>query len=300
MRLLAWIAAGMVALSSAACGSAQAIRASDLEQRAQAFVDDALTRIQDRYPGCRPGSGAATPAFGRVKGAPSAWLVGLIGVLRRPQTSEEAAFASAVTARSRFFPFVGDRLYADATRLVAVDDGPRFAITVAQSVPNSMSTAIPYDRCTALRERELRRRLRDASKQLRRRAFAMDRDLARHGRPGPTPPDAIGLAGADSDELRAGGPMRAAWFKRDGLLGIAPVGGHTVVFGLVPDGVATVRVDVGKLQRRAAVHDNTFSVSLARAIDQGVPDRVRWLNSAGVQVNAFEPSVAYSDFARPS
>jgi len=143
MRLSPLAAACLAALSLAACGSVEAGGASDLEQRAQAVVDDAMERTQMRYPGCQPGSGAARPTFGRADGAPSAWLSGLIGVLRRPQTSEEAAFATTVTAGSRFFPYVGDRIYAGATRLVTLDDGARFAITLAQSVPNSTSTAIP-------------------------------------------------------------------------------------------------------------------------------------------------------------
>jgi len=91
--------------------------------------------------------------------------------------------------------------------------------------------------------------------------------------------------------------VSATWFRAEGLWSIGPLSHPTVVFGLVPDGVASVRVALGDSKQQAAVHDNTFSITLAHPTDS-VPDRIVWLNAAGETTNAFQPGVAYAGFER--
>ena len=91
--------------------------------------------------------------------------------------------------------------------------------------------------------RELRRLLAGSSARVRQRALTINASFELTAPPLRTPPDAIGLAAADQSGLRAGGPLAASWFFEDGLWGLGPSGDGRALFGLVPDGVATVRVE---------------------------------------------------------
>ena len=220
-------------------------------------------------------------------------------MLRRPQTGEEAAFSAQITGRSPFFPLVGDRLYAASTRLIDVGRGRRFALTVARSTPDSWATAVDYERCVALRHRELRRLLAGSQASVRQRALTIDAEYP--PRPLPTPPDAIGLAAVDESQLRTGGPLAARWFFEDGLWGLGPSGDGSAVFGLVPDGVATVRAEFGEQRAQARVRENVFFIATSLPLERTVPERLVWLDGDGaaIRIVATETSRLTSPEAEP-
>ena len=292
--LIAAVAA--LGLSVSGCGAAAS--ADDVEQRAQDLVGQAFDQTHMKHPGCQPGSGAPRPSHGRADGAPSRWLVEHVGVLRRPQRGEEARFSAKVTGRSPFFPLVGDRLYAAATRLIDIDGGRRFALTVARSTPNSLSTAADHDTCLALRQRELRRLLAGSPARVRQRALTINASFELTARPLPTPPDAIGLAAVDQSGLRAGGPIAASWFFEDGLWGLGPSSDGSAVFGLVPDNVATVRAEFGQRRAQARVRENVFFMATSLPMDRAVPERLVWLDGDGAAIKIVATHVVSSDFAR--
>jgi hypothetical protein len=242
----------------------------------------------------------ASSTFEHVADTPPTWLTVQLGVLRRPQTAEEGAFSAQITdATSRFFPFDGDRLYAQATRLVTFEDGTQLAITVAQAVSNGTAYVLPYDTCTRIRRRVLARLLSDEPAAVRRRARALEADEARHSRPGPTPPHTIGVASVNGESIRAGGPTTESWFEDEGAWSASPIGRRTAVVGIVPDGVANVRLHFDKQSQRIAVRDNLFTDVIKRPIDRAFPDRLIWETADGAAIKSIIPDVAYADFARP-
>ncbi|WP_157592019.1 hypothetical protein [Solirubrobacter soli] len=222
-------------------------------------------------------------------------------MLNRPQTSEEAAFSAQIkNLTSPFFPLVGDRLYAQATRLVDYGDGVRLAITVATTVRNSTAYALPYETCTRIRRRVLARLLRDQPALVRRRARALEADQTRRDRPRRTSFDTtIGLARLDGQPIRVGGPTTTAWFDAEGAWMAWPVNNRTAVIGLVPDGVATVHVRSNGGTVKAEVRDNIFMSLIDLPIDRSVPDRLTWTDLNGSEINTITPRVVYSDFERP-
>jgi hypothetical protein len=289
------------AVLSAGCASTDVGEASGASRRADELVARAWNESQERHPGCQPGSGASRPTLEHVADAPPAWLTDRLAVLRRRQTAEEAAFSAEITdVSSPFFPLVGDRLYAEATRLVDFGDGARLAITVAQTARNSTAYAVPYDTCTRIRRRILSGLLRKQPAAVRRRARALEAEQARDGRPGPTPYDTtIGVARVDGRSIRAGGPTTASWFDDTGAWVAWPVEDGTAVIGIVPDGVAGVHLRSNRRGLKVVVHDNLFLALVPRPIDRAFPDRITWTSATGVAINTITPDPLYSDFARP-
>ena len=253
----------MKAIASALVAAAFA--APPPEREVFRLYDRALSGVYRADPSCRPPSPFDhRPSF--TDEAPSAALLGTLGVLRRPQAPEERIETDA------FGPLPAERIYRNHTRVVHVN-GREHVI-----VPAEKRRRDPWPaRCLAQLRRRFRASLAGGSVRFRRFALRkLERIIRTEITTDEEPPrDGVFLFERRADRFHGGGGVTAAFIRRYGMLGSHQEGRKpSVVSGLIPDGVTTVtftypRIDPPRRFRRALtltvpVQDNLVSFAVGR------------------------------------
>jgi len=231
--------------------SPAAAREMKLQLEAMPLLNRATRHVNATVAGCKspkPQRKQLPP----IHGAPVAGTLRVLSPLRRPATASDSPPRIArLFARQGF---ASARIYVDATRNITAPDGARFTLMIGRGVPTDFTRS---SRCFDADHAYLLKLLRDKRASLRKAALKeFDRwrtDPVRH-RPKPRAAmDQIflfqphgGGGGLDIGRFRERGVFKSG---TEGLVigGGKPIPHSTTVYGLVPDGVATVTLEYGKV-----------------------------------------------------
>jgi hypothetical protein len=211
-----------------------------------------------------------------------------LGILRRPQTAEEA---SPPPARAGL-PGAPDlaEIRGRATRRVQLPDGSLATIYVVTLTDPSPPVAQQRS-CLADVRAEANKLLRGRSARVRRDTMKLLRTRARDITAPHAPAEAlfltVRLAGSDSVGGTGGGFDPAVFSDRGIILG--SFGGNRSHFHtLVPDGVASVRMTGPGIDATTAVTENIAAITLARRGEFPRDTTMTWLGPDGTELKRYE------------
>jgi hypothetical protein len=268
-----------------------AARRIKVNREATNILNAASLTVRGTVKGCAL-KGSLGP-HGETHDAPSPDFVNAIAALRRPATPEELNPGSGVEA------ILPGETYADYRRNVTTADGHPLTIVLgrraAQAVP-----PLPA-KCLDAQHAEILKHLEGKPGAVRAKTLQIFADFRKAQQ------NAAKDAGKEVDGVylfqkgAGGGGVDFAFFEKHGAFG--SVGGDetSTVNGLVPDGVATVKLTYAKVVPRGpdykptvypsavtltlAVQENVVSATVPRSAPDAIDYRMIWLDAAGNVVN---------------
>lgn len=222
----------------------------------------ALSAVQNDDPDCRPFhvGGAGTPVS---EGTPSAYMLSLLGVLRRPGTPADR-LPAPFNRPGKLLPPIGfaRQVYIRYVRLARVVNGISYYIVPAAQVGPIAPPASVLNRCYSEEIQALKSRLRNASASVRASTLNVGaRVFAQVRANGAVRRAAEGVVVLEWQPGGGGGGpgSSAQTIARQGSLGID----NSAIYGVVPSGVAKVTVEWpagGKGQNRQPPESTTADV----------------------------------------
>ena len=287
--LLGLLIAGALAVGGIALAHSGALSRHKVEQQAVRLYNEANHQAS-RRPECKL---PPPPPMTISHGSPSAALLSILGILRRPATPEDALPSQGVD-----LPFVQD-VFVDYVRVAHAADGREYYIVPAGDARAGLP--VESHACLSTFHRTLLRVLRGKPARVRRRALHFYAERARNDRRVATrgPQEGVFMFARGPHGLGSGGGgADAAFLETHGMFGSSGQrDGSSVVSGLVPDGVATVtstfqRVYSRGLGHRPAVYpsvirrtdpvqDNVVSFAVARSAEDALASRMVWRAADG-------------------
>ena len=232
----------------------------------------------------------------------------MIVALRRPATADDAfpeirrpdTGAVVPITSSPLFTGLGD-VYIDFVRALTSVDGHHFWVIASR--PNEPYAPPLSNACLAALRAELVKRSRHAAPQVRAYAFKSlglrRRQIQRTLPTGQTPEDRLTLFEVGAAGFHSAGISSVSWFRTHAGYGTTGSRGEDAVMtGLVPDGVASVKlyfprvIDRGKdlkptvfpsaVTVTAPIKDNVLDVKIpGRDVFDAIPARTTWLDATG-------------------
>jgi hypothetical protein len=261
---------------------AQASKPKSDERRAVDLINRASGGVM-RTKACAP----EPPRSTVTHDPPSAELLAMLGILRRPATPDDAPAADALT----FLP--ASDVYVDYIRVAHAANGRTYWIVAARD-------ALHFDPipqfCLHRIHQRLRRLSRAETPRVRRRARYFYNQMVRNNRrlAHRKPQEGVFVFERSGDGVRGGGGGAGLSFLRErGQFGTSGTNDRSaVVSGLIPDGVATVTSTFGTTYSRGSgrkprryakpitrtdpVQDNIVSFEVARSAEDAFPDKMVW------------------------
>jgi hypothetical protein len=249
---------------------------STRQQRVTVLLNRAIDRTYRARPACRPPN-----PFRRevtfTDDPPRQASLDAFAILRRPGTPAERAAADAIG------DLPAEGLYRNHVRFARSSSGRRLTVVVARDT--SFYEPRAPECVTELRgqARRVLRRAREDAKT--RRAFRRGLEqVIRDEWTAPAAPEEDGFF-IFSGGGGGGGTGLSDVLRRGTFLGSGGTGRPTTFSGLVPDGVARVRVVFGGgVVRTVSVRDNVISLRVRRGIAFAFPRRMVWLAADGSRV----------------
>ena len=249
---------------------------SQRQLRVTVLLNRAIDRTYRARPACKPPN-----PFQRdvtfTDDPPRQATLDAFAILRRPGTAEERAAAEKI----RDLPAEG--VYRNHVRFARSASGRRITVVVARDTSFYEPRA---PECVTELRRQARRVLRRAHEDGKtRRAFRRGLEqVIRDEWTAPAAPEEDGVfvfAGGGG----GGGTGLADVLRRGALIGSGGTGRPTTFDGLVPDGVARVRVVFGGgKERTVAVRENVISLRVRLRARFAFPRRMVWLAADGSRV----------------
>lgn len=265
-----------------------------LERKALDIINAAMRHVRGTVAGCDIRS-ALEGGHTETHDAPSADFLNSIAALRRPATPDELTGGPGVQA------ILPGATYVDYRRNVTAADGRTLTIVLGRRV---VKPYIVPAKCLDAEHTEILRHLKGKPHTLRSatlKEFGQIRtgQEANASQPASgSPVDGVYLF----HEGGGGGGADFAYFKKHGIFGSS--GGdsnHATIDGLVPDGVATVKLIYPKVIPRGPdykptvypsavtltlpVQENVVSASIPRSAPDAFARRMIWLDAAGNVLN---------------
>jgi hypothetical protein len=268
--------------------AAQRIR---VERAATDILNAASTTVRTRVRGC-----AIKPGFDgthtTTHDAPSPDFVNAIAALRRPATPAELAPADGVEA------VLPGTTYADYRRNVTTASGHPLTIVLGRR--KAVSVVFPA-RCLDAEHAEILKHLKGKPGAVRAKTLSIFANFRKGQEAGArTPAKTVDGVYLFSDHAGGGG-ADFAYFKKHGAFGSIGGNDSATVNGLVPDGVATVKLIYAKVLSRGAdykptvypsavtltlpVQENVVSTTVPRSAPDALSYRMIWLDAAGRVIN---------------
>ncbi|HEX6715274.1 MAG TPA: hypothetical protein VF066_17925 [Thermoleophilaceae bacterium] len=285
MRAAIFVATALLA----AALPAQASKPKTAEERAVDLINRASAQA-NRTPACPQSRRIPESTFNHDP--PSAGLMNLLGILRRPATAED----KPPEDRFRFLP--GSDIDVDYIRVAHAADGRQYWIVPARDALHF--DPMPQSCLRAIHGR-LRKLSRGKPERVRRLALrfynsmvASNRRLARRG-----PREGVFVFEKRGDGVSGGGGGGGLRFLREyGQFGTSGIDNRSAhVNGLIPDGVATVTSTFGAVYSRGPrrkprrypkpitrtdpVQDNMVSFDVARSAENAFPSKMVWRDADG-------------------
>jgi hypothetical protein len=243
------------------------------QERVTVLLNRAIDRTYRVRPACRPPN-----PFQRevtfTDDPPRQASLDAFAILRRPGTAAERAAADDVS------DLPAEDVYRNHVRFARSASGRRITVVVARDT--SFYEPRPPECVTELRaqaRRVLRRAHEDA--KTRRAVRRGLEQVIRHEWTAPAAPEEDGFF-VFSGGGGGGGTGLSDVLRRGTFLGSGGTGRPTTFSGLVPDGVARVRVAFrGGPVRTVVVRDNVISLRVRRRTAFGFPSRMVWLAADG-------------------
>jgi hypothetical protein len=270
-----------------------AARHIDLERQAIDIINAATRHVRGTVSGC-----AIRSAFDGRRGithdAPSQDFLNAIAALRRPGTPDELNATNGEPAA-----LLPGETYVDYRRDVTTAGGRTLTIVMGRSVRPAY---VEPQKCLDAEHAEILRHLRGKPHALRSvtlQEYGHLRAGVEQANAQPrTPTDGVYLF----HDGGGGGGVDFAYFKQHGVFGSSGGGADSAtVDGLVPDGVATVKLIYPKVVSRGRyykpkvfpsaitltlpVKDNVVSAQVARSAPDALANRMIWLDAAGNVLN---------------
>jgi hypothetical protein len=241
----------------------------------------ALNAIQSRQPECSLGGRpSATPAT-ISNGTPSAYMLSVLGVLRRPATAADRLPPPFYKQGRPLFPFAARQVYVRYVRLARVVNGVSYYIIPAAQVGPFPPPAALMNRCYAEEMQALRNRLGNVSSSLRAATLSAGAKVfgqIRSSRLDHRVTQGVFDLEWQGREGGGGGGVSAQTIEQQGSLG----GTGSVDYGIVPSGVATVTLEWpagGKTD--AKVVGNVFVASIPGGGSDSPPPKMIWRAANG-------------------
>lgn len=263
----------------------------EVERAATDILNAALKTVRGTVRGCAVKSDFPGP-HSTTHDAPSPDFVNAIAALRRPATPAELAPASGVEA------ILPGETYVDYRRNVTTADGHPLTIVLGR---RKAVAAVYPDRCLDAEHAEILKHLKGKPGAVRAKTLAIFANFRKGQKAGARAPgktvDGVYLF----QQGGGGGGADFAFFKRHGAFGSVGGSDHSTLNGLVPDGVATVKLSYAKVVPRGPdykptvypsavtltlpVQENVVSTSVPRSAPDALDFRMVWLDAAGNVLN---------------
>ena len=261
------------------------------------LINQADNQVRRARPACRYDERLPKPAYS--DGTPSDELLDTLGVLRRPQTAEEARIA-----RSRPTRIPAKGIYRRYVRVVHSANGRTFLILPAR---NTGVFRKRPDRCLVARKRRFSALIADRPASFRRAARRVLARATRQERRADVrgPSEGVFVFDKGPNIVVGGGGLGASQIRRTGMFMSSSRGGRrSVLSGLVPDPVASLtavfprRVSRGPgrppkryartVRRTIAVQENVVSLTVPRPAQDAFPTRMIWRDEDGEVVRTVD------------
>jgi len=248
-------------------------------RRARAYLDATIETMLKRDPACRLGAPPNPAGATLSDGSPSATMLSVLGVLRRPATAADGLPGSLTRARRFILTRGATSVYVRYIRRARVVDGVSYYVIPAAGVRRP---AFP-GRCFGEEMQTLRREVSRAPAQMRlitlnlgARRFSVEQALGARER---------GHEGVFELEWQStgggggGGGISPSMLARHGMLG----SDGDVLHGIEPSGVARVTLEWPAQGRRVttAVVNNVFVVRVPGAGGGNFPPVMVWRAANG-------------------
>jgi hypothetical protein len=274
-------------------------------------VGRGTAEVRRRWPRCDDDSPGEPGRL--VDGPIPTDLAGSLGVLRRAQTPEEAALAGSRT--DDLMPFAPGDVLTSSLRIVrTLADGRQVRVFIARDAPRPAPRRAV---CRARELREVRSRARDLPPQARRAALRLIRAIHESERAVAVAPPESGVYLATTGTTSTSGPTLAGSsldrLRSAGLWSVVERDEHTLLVGLMPDGVARVEVVLARgrspFSERAyptaqrvsgAVVDNVVAIPVQRAPSDAWMTRQVWRAPDGSEIPVARPRQEFVIFTPES
>jgi len=280
-RALVAVAAGLVLTGGVAAGAT--LLNPDADRAAAQRAVDHGTSAAGRLPVCAMRRNHAAPR--KIPGPPNAAVLSQLGVFRRPATAADRPPSGF--ARS---PLLGPVLLKDTVRVAHADDGTRVVLFITRGTGN-LGPTDPVG-CALAAQAAARKAAASESDAVRARVEAMMSKRLERVRDivsGVTDQLNFMQFAANGRTMAGGGTyITRGKIPASTSYSVGSRNGRRTVniFGLVPDGITTVRaIDRGgPADRRVApvtvtVHDNIYSLIASRRMGPRIT--LAWRNAAG-------------------
>lgn len=268
--------------------AAQRIR---VNREATNIFNAAMKTVRATVKGCAL-KGSVGP-HGETHDAPSPDFVNAIAALRRPATPEELAPADGGPS------IPPGETYADYRRNVTAADGHPLTIVLARRAVQAIPP-LPA-RCLDAQHAQILKHLKGKPGAVRAKTLQVFADFRKAQESAAKDPrkqvDGVYLF----QKGAGGGGADFAYFKKHGAFGSVGGTDSSTVNGLVPDGVATVKLIYAKTVPRGPdykpavypsavtltlpVQENVVSATVPRSAPDAIDYRMQWLDAAGNVVN---------------
>jgi hypothetical protein len=263
-----------------------------VERTANDILNAAMTEVRGTVPGC-----ATRPAFdlthGTTQDAPSPDFVNAIAALRRPATPEEQAPETGIVAT------LPGETYAGYRRDVTTADG--HALTIVLGRRKQFNVIIPA-RCLTAEHAEILKHLKGKPGAVRAKTLSIFASFRKAQLAGARQPDKTIDVVYLFQQNGGGGGADVATFRKRGAFGsMGSSSSGATIYGLVPDGVATVKLVYPKMIPRGPdyrptvypsavtltlpVRDNVVEAAVPRSAPDAISYRMQWLDAAGNVIN---------------
>ncbi|HEY6759120.1 MAG TPA: hypothetical protein VI318_06500 [Baekduia sp.] len=276
-----------------------AAAAQRLKQSRQAgdLLNAAIRHVEQGDGACRQPAPHFGPGTTTHEAPSQAWL-DILAPLRRPATPEE------LQDPARALGAGGAETFSDYTRHVTTADGHQLTIVLGR---HTNTYVAPSSHCLDLEHTYLVGLLKGKPRKVQSLALRSF-SYRRHGIETMPPASAQPVEGVYLFQKGGGGGgVDVAFFKEHGLLsssGGADVGAthsSSTVYGLVPDGVASVTLEYAKTVSRGKdykptvfpsaftttvpVNENVYSTTVPRSAPDAFPHRLVWHDATGAVVH---------------
>jgi hypothetical protein len=259
-----------------------------LENQAIDIINAATRHVRGTVPGCALRS-PLEGRHGKTHDTPSPDFMNAIAALRRPATPEELNGGDGPGA------LLPGETYVDYRRTVTAANGRRLTIVLGRGIRNAY---VEPQRCLDAEHARILKLLRGKPHPLR-SVTLQEYGQLRAGREeanaqSRTPVDGVYLFQANG----GGGGVDFAFFEKHGVFGSSGGGeDRATIDGLVPDGVATVKLSYPKVLSRGRyykpkvfpsaytvtlrVQENVVSATVPRSAPDALASHMVWLDAAG-------------------
>lgn len=271
---------------------AEAAHKLAIRQQAYDLLNKATAHVNATRSGCKPR--IERPATEPIAGAPSQAMLDALAPLRRPATPAELAVART----HRGFGF--GATYSDYVRFVRSAGGVRLRIMITSGAWPVVRTPA---RCRDAQHVWLVKLLAGTPPLVRSvalKAFDQMRRADAQVKVDEVPRDRISLF----RDQGGGGAATIEQFRRQGVFGAFGRDARASVYGLVPDGVATITVEYPKheyrgpffkpatypsaYKRTIAVQQNVVTFHVPRGPGAAMPRRMVWRDENGAVVHVWK------------